>query len=137
MGATKTIFKTGFPPFGKPTSQTIKIPNRNKNRSRVQQPGVSGKGMWEYEDPHPSPTGRLSGTGKNQSDPPMRTSSYCIIVFIVMYLLVMHSIRQEEQRNADRRQQDLPHPEERRIQQRRKGRSTFAFLKWVARSIWS
>ncbi len=67
----------------------------------------------------------------------MRTSSYCIIVFIVMYLLVMHSIRQEEQRNADRRQQDLPHPEERRIQQRRKGRSTFAFLKWVARSIWS
>jgi len=67
----------------------------------------------------------------------MRTSTYCIIVFIVLYLLVLHSIHQEEQRIVDRRQQDLPHPEERRIQQRRRGKSTLGFLKWVARSVWS
>jgi len=67
----------------------------------------------------------------------VRTSSYCILLFIALYLLIMHSIHQEEHRIVDRRQQELPHPAERRTQQRRKGRSTFAFLKWVARSIWS
>jgi hypothetical protein len=67
----------------------------------------------------------------------MRTSSYCIFVVVVLYLLVMHSIHQEETRKAERRHQDLPHPEERRLQQRRKGRSTLAFLKWVFKSVWS
>jgi len=67
----------------------------------------------------------------------MSTSSYCILVFIALYLLVIHSIHQEEHRTADRRQRDLPHAVERRIQQRRKGRSTFAFFKWIARSIWA
>lgn len=67
----------------------------------------------------------------------MRTSTYCILLFIVLYLLVIHSIHQEEHRIADRRQKDLPRPEERRIQQRRMGRSTLAFLKWAVRSIWS
>jgi hypothetical protein len=67
----------------------------------------------------------------------MRTSNYFIIVIVVLYVLVMHAIHQEEHRIADRRQQDLPHPVERRTQQRRKGRATVAFLKWMARSIWS
>jgi hypothetical protein len=73
----------------------------------------------------------------HQGDPTMSTSSYCILVFIALYLLVIHSVHQEEHRSADRRQRDLPHPVERRIQQRRKGKTTLVFLKWVARSIWA
>jgi len=34
----------------------------------------------------------------------MRTSSYCIFVIVVLYLLVMHSIHQEEVRIKERRQ---------------------------------
>ena len=67
----------------------------------------------------------------------MSTSSYCILVLLGLYLLVIHAIHQEEHRTADRRQQDLPHPVERRLQQRRKGRTSLAFLKWVLRSIWA
>jgi hypothetical protein len=67
----------------------------------------------------------------------MQTSTYCIIVIVALYLLVMHSIHQEEHRAGDRRQKDLPRLEERRIQPRRKGRFNLSFLKWVAKSIWS
>ena len=91
--------------------------------------GVFGKGMCDDED--------HQATRRTKSDPPMRPSTFCILVLIALYLLVMHSIHQEEHRIADRRRQDLPHPEERRIQQQRKGRTTLAFLKWAARSIWS
>jgi hypothetical protein len=67
----------------------------------------------------------------------MSTSNGIILVLIALYLLVLHAIHQEEHRTADRRQQDLPHPVERRIQQRRQGRTTLAYLKWVGKSVWS
>jgi hypothetical protein len=61
----------------------------------------------------------------------------CIILVVVGFFgLVLYSIHKDEQRRADRRQQDLPHPIERRRRDRRR-KSPYAYLAWALRSQWS
>jgi len=67
----------------------------------------------------------------------MLTGAYCLFVAITLFLLVMHAMHQEDQRGTERRCQELPHPVERRLQQRREPRPALAFLKWAIKALWS
>jgi hypothetical protein len=66
----------------------------------------------------------------------MLTSSYCILVILVFFALVLHALHLEEKRTADRRRQDLPHGEERRKQDRRRPQSRLTRIGWAIRSQW-
>ncbi len=55
---------------------------------------------------------------------------------VAFFGLLLYAIHRDEQRKAERRQQDLPHPvEQRRQDRRRKGLP--GYLAWGARSLWS
>jgi hypothetical protein len=66
----------------------------------------------------------------------MGTNDYILLVVACFFGLVTYSIRQDEKRKAERRKQVLPHPIERRKQERRR-RSPSGYLAWVLRSQWS
>jgi hypothetical protein len=66
----------------------------------------------------------------------MGTNDFILLVVIGFFGLVMYSIHNDEQRKADRRRQDLPHPVERRSQERRQ-RGPYAYLVWGLRAQWS
>jgi len=57
-----------------------------------------------------------------------------LLVVVAFFGCLLYCIRKEEQRKAERRQLDLPHPLERRHQERRR-RGLGAALAWVARAL--
>jgi sensor domain CHASE-containing protein len=63
----------------------------------------------------------------------MKTNDYILLVVIAFFGLTLYSIQKDEKRKSDRRQQHLPHPVERRIQDRRR-KSLRAYLTWGVRS---
>ncbi|HXC16530.1 MAG TPA: hypothetical protein VNV60_03720 [Holophagaceae bacterium] len=64
----------------------------------------------------------------------MRTIVLVILAVLIFFGLALYSIRIEENRREDRRQQDHPVPAERRTQNRRK-KSLVCHLGWVLRSL--
>ena len=64
----------------------------------------------------------------------MRTLVLVILAVLVFFGLALYSIRIEENRREDRRQQDHPVPEERRKQSRRR-KNPLAYALWVLRSL--
>ena len=65
----------------------------------------------------------------------MLDTLYMALVIIGFFALVLHAINQEDKRKGDRRQQDLPHPVERRQGGRRQG-GVLGFLAWGFRARW-
>ena len=63
----------------------------------------------------------------------MLDTIYMSLVIIAFFALVIHAIHREEQRKADRRRQDLPHPVERRHRDRRR-KSMRAHLLWAVKA---
>jgi hypothetical protein len=57
-----------------------------------------------------------------------------ILAVLIFFGLALYSIRIEENRREDRRQQDHPVPIERRTQDRRK-KSLISHLSWLLRSL--
>jgi hypothetical protein len=68
----------------------------------------------------------------------MGTAVYCALVVVLLAGLIALSIRQDEKRQADRRQQGglPPAGQERRLGRDRRDRSLPAYLAWAARSQW-
>jgi len=66
----------------------------------------------------------------------MRTSVYMILVIIAFFALVIYTIYKDEKRKAERRRLDIPHPVERRRQERR-NKTFCAYLSWIFRSLFS
>ena len=68
----------------------------------------------------------------------MGTADYCALVVLLLAGLITLSIRQDDKRQADRRQQGGPPPtgRERRTGRDRRDRSFPAYLAWAARSQW-
>lgn len=68
----------------------------------------------------------------------MGTADYCALVVLLLAGLIAVSIRQDEKRQADRRQQVGPPPagRERRSGRDRRDRSLPAYLAWATRSQW-
>ncbi len=68
----------------------------------------------------------------------MGTADYCALIVLLLAGLITLSIRQDEKRQADRRQQDGPPPPglERRSGRDRRDRSRSAYLAWATRSQW-
>lgn len=66
----------------------------------------------------------------------MGTSDYIILIIICFFTFVLYSVYKDEQRKSDRRQQSIPHPVERRQQDRRE-KGLYAYLAWVLRTQWS
>lgn len=64
----------------------------------------------------------------------MRTLVLVILAVLVFFGLALYSIRIEENRREDRRQQDHPVPVERRTQDHRK-KSFACHVRWVLRSL--
>ena len=64
----------------------------------------------------------------------MDPSIYCILVIVAFVGLLLHAVHTEEKRVADRRQQDLPHPVERRKGERRRSASRFSRLGWAMKA---
>jgi len=69
----------------------------------------------------------------------MGTADYCALVVLLLAGVITLSIRQEEKRQADRRQRSGPPPAslERRAGRDRRDRSLSAFVGWAARSQWA
>lgn len=63
----------------------------------------------------------------------MLDTLYMSLVIIAFFALVIHAIHQEEQRKAERRRLDLPHPVERRHKDRRQ-KSMRAYLFWAVKA---
>lgn len=63
----------------------------------------------------------------------MGTIALVILAVLVFFGLALYSIRIEENRREDRRQQDHPVPVDRRTQDRRK-KSLISHLRWL---LWS
>ena len=63
----------------------------------------------------------------------MLDTIYMSLVIIAFFALVVHAIHKEEQRKADRRQQNRPHPVERRHRDRRQ-KSMRAYLFWSVKA---
>ncbi len=57
-----------------------------------------------------------------------------LVVVVLFFGCLLYCIRKEEQRKVDRRQRDLPHPVERRRQERRR-RGLGAALAWVVQVL--
>jgi hypothetical protein len=66
----------------------------------------------------------------------MRINDYILLLVVCFFGILMYSIHKDECRKTDRRQQDLPHPIERRRKDRRRKRPS-AYLAWALRSLWS
>jgi hypothetical protein len=62
---------------------------------------------------------------------------YTTLIIIVFFGLAIYSIRREERRKADRRQQELPTLPIEQRQRDRRNKSVFSYLAWVMRSLWS
>lgn len=67
----------------------------------------------------------------------MHTSDYCLVVIVLFFALLLHSIRQEEKRAGDRRVGDLPGAAERRGAERRRPQSQFARTRWALKARWA
>ena len=57
-----------------------------------------------------------------------------LLVVVMVFACLLYCIHKEEQRKTERRQADLPHPLERRRQERRR-RGLGAALAWVGRVL--
>ena len=66
----------------------------------------------------------------------MSINDLILVLVVVFFGLLLYAIHRDEKRKADRRQQDLPHPVERRVQDRRR-KGLPAYLAWGARTLWS
>jgi hypothetical protein len=68
----------------------------------------------------------------------MGTADYCALVVLLLAGVITLSIRQDEKRRADRRQQVGPPPAglDRRSGRDRRDRSLSAYLTWAVRSQW-
>ena len=66
----------------------------------------------------------------------MQTSTYCILVIAAFFALLFHAIHAEEKRCSERRKEDLPHPAERRRQDRRREQTRTARAFWALRARW-
>ena len=64
----------------------------------------------------------------------MGTIVLVILAVLIFFGLALYSIRIEENRREDRRQQDHPVPVERRTQDRRK-KSLVCYVRWVLQSL--
>jgi len=67
---------------------------------------------------------------------PVIINDCIILVVIVFFGLVIHSILKDEKRKSARRQQQLANPIERRLEDRRR-KSIVSYLAWAIRSRWS
>jgi signal transduction histidine kinase len=67
----------------------------------------------------------------------MSTSTCCILIIIVFFALVFHAIHLDEKRVSDRRKQDLPHPLDRRKEDRRKKTTRASRLGWAFQARWA
>lgn len=63
----------------------------------------------------------------------MGVNDYLLILVVVFFGLVIYLINSDEKREAERRQQNLPHPVERRKRDRRK-EGLLTYLAWFVRS---
>ncbi len=64
----------------------------------------------------------------------MKATHYLAIIVVIFFAVALYAIHLEENRSGDRRQQDHPVAEERRVQDRRT-KGFFAYLLWAVRTL--
>jgi len=67
----------------------------------------------------------------------MESSTYCILVLILFFTLLIHALYVEEKRTSDRRRRPQPVALERRVSERRVKQSWFGRLAWALQSRWT
>jgi hypothetical protein len=69
----------------------------------------------------------------------MGTADYLLIVVLLFFILFLLAIKQDEKRQADRRQLLSPAPNglERRSEQNRRGPFLIGYVSWAVRSQWA
>jgi hypothetical protein len=66
----------------------------------------------------------------------MKVSSWCILVLVAFWALVIHAIMIEEQRGPDRRRRSVPVAHERRTQKRRRKALFLSRAAWALHRRW-